>query len=256
MPGRRPRRSRRPACRRPRASASPCARRPLLASARRPCSGRPARAARAGADRRRRARAGPCARRRRRRPAVPSTRWISTRQRSMWPRKRSPSPAPSCAPSIRPGMSAITKLSWSTAHRAELGLERRERVVGDLRPRARDRRQKGRLAGIRQADQAGVGQQLEPQPEPALLARLARRRLARRAVGRRLEVAVAEPAGAALRQDHGLLRRRQVGDARSCRPRPGSGCRRAGRARGRRRSARCAPCRMPWPPRGARKCCL
>ena len=47
-------------------------------------------------------------RRRRRPPAVPSTRWISTPQRSTWPRKRSPRPAPSWAPSIRPGMSAST----------------------------------------------------------------------------------------------------------------------------------------------------
>ena len=38
----------------------------------------------------------------------PSTRCSSTRQRSTWPRKRSPRPAPSCAPSIRPGMSAST----------------------------------------------------------------------------------------------------------------------------------------------------
>jgi hypothetical protein len=39
---------------------------------------------------------------------VPSTRCSSTEQRSTWPRNRvSPSPLPSCAPSIRPGMSAI-----------------------------------------------------------------------------------------------------------------------------------------------------
>src|SRR4029079_14543709 len=40
--------------------------------------------------------------------AEPSTRWRSRRVRSTWPRKLSPMPAPSAAPSIRPGMSART----------------------------------------------------------------------------------------------------------------------------------------------------
>ena len=52
-------------------------------------------------------------------------------------------------------------------HGAELGLERGERVIGDLGARARHRREKSRLTGIGQADQAGVRQQLEPQPQPA-----------------------------------------------------------------------------------------
>ena len=53
-------------------------------------------------------------------PAM-STRWISTRQRSIWPRKRSPMPAPSAAPSISPGMSASTNSRPLVAHDAELG---------------------------------------------------------------------------------------------------------------------------------------
>ena len=64
---------------------------------------------------------------------VPSTRWSSTPQRSTWPRKRSPRPAPSCAPSIRPGMSASTNSVSSHAHHAELRLQRGEGIVGDLR---------------------------------------------------------------------------------------------------------------------------
>ena len=63
-----------------------------------------------------------------------------------------------------------------------------ERIVGDLRLGMADARQEGRLAGIGQADQAGIGDQLEAQPEPALLARPARIGAARRAVGRGLEV--------------------------------------------------------------------
>ena len=42
---------------------------------------------------------------------VASTRWISTAVRSTCPRKRVPSPRPSLAPSIRPGMSASTNRS-------------------------------------------------------------------------------------------------------------------------------------------------
>ena len=59
-------------------------------------------------------------------------------------------------------------------HGAELGLERGERIVGDLGARARYRGEKGRLAGIGQAEKPGVGEQLQAQPQPALLAGLAR----------------------------------------------------------------------------------
>src|SRR5262245_61109299 len=43
-------------------------------------------------------------------------------------------------------------------HRAEHGLQRRERIVGDLRPRVRDPREERRLAGVRQPDERGVGE--------------------------------------------------------------------------------------------------
>ena len=50
--------------------------------------------------------------------------------------------APSAAPSIRPGMSATTNSVSSpgrpATHHAEMGLERGERIVGDLRARRRD----------------------------------------------------------------------------------------------------------------------
>ncbi len=39
---------------------------------------------------------------------------MSTRVRSMWRRKSWPSPTPADAPSIRPGMSAITIVSYSS----------------------------------------------------------------------------------------------------------------------------------------------
>ena len=81
---------------------------------------------------------------------------------------------------------------------AEIRMQRRERIVGDLRPRVRDRRDQRRLAGVRHAEQADVGEHAQLEPQRALLARPAGRLLARRAVGAGLEVQVAEAAVAAL----------------------------------------------------------
>ena len=68
--------------------------------------------------------------------------------------------------------------------RAEDGLERRERVRGDLRLRARQPREQRRLAGVGQPDEPHVGEQLEVQLDRALLPRQAAlgqpRRLPRR----------------------------------------------------------------------------
>ena len=95
---------------------------------------------------------------------------------------------------------------------AEARMQRRERIVRDLRFCGRDDREEGRFAGIGQADQAGVGDQLQPQDDRALLAGLARIGAARRAVGRGFEVLVAKPAVAASRDHHALADLRQVGD--------------------------------------------
>ena len=102
-----------------------------------------------------------------------SSTWTSSRVRSTCARNSWPSPAPSLAPSIRPGMSAITSWRSSAVDRAEHRLERRERVVGDLRLRARQPGEQRRLAGVREAHEPGVGEQLQVQLEPALLARQA-----------------------------------------------------------------------------------
>ncbi len=57
-----------------------------------------------------------------------STMMHITRARSTWRRNWWPSPRPSLAPSIRPGMSATTKsVSSSRLHHAEVRFERRER---------------------------------------------------------------------------------------------------------------------------------
>jgi hypothetical protein len=83
------------------------------------------------------------------------------------------------------------------AHDAELRMQRGEGIVGDLGLGRGDRREKRRLAGVRQADQPGIGDQFQPQADGALLRRLAGIGAARRAVGRRLEMRVAEAAIAA-----------------------------------------------------------
>ena len=100
----------------------------------------------------------------------------SSRVRSTWARKSWPSPAPSLAPSISPGMSATHELAVVGLERAEHRLERRERVGGDLRLRARHAREQRRLARVGQADEPDVGEQLEVQLDGALVARAGRAR--------------------------------------------------------------------------------
>ena len=56
------------------------------------------------------------------------------------------------------------------AHDAKLRLQGGERVVGDLGPGVRDRGEQGRLAGIGQSDEPGIGDQLQTQPHPGLVA--------------------------------------------------------------------------------------
>ena len=103
-----------------------------------------------------------------------STRCASSRVRSMCRRNWMPRPWPRCAPSISPGISATTKLRIVVhLHHAQIGLERGERIVGDLGPRRGDARDQGGFAGVGKSDQPHVGQQLQFQPQALLLARLA-----------------------------------------------------------------------------------
>ena len=95
---------------------------------------------------------------------------------------------------------------------AEIGRERRERIVGDLRPGRRNAGDQRRLAGVGKSDQADVGEQLQLEPEMPLLAGLAGLVLARGAIGRRREVGVAQSAAAAFRDEDALARLRQVGE--------------------------------------------
>ena len=98
------------------------------------------------------------------------------------------------------------------AHHAELRMQRGERVVGDLRLGRADRGEERGLAGIGQADQAGIGDQLQAQADGALLAGLAGIGAARRLVGRGFEISVAEAAIAALHQRDALADAREIGE--------------------------------------------
>ena len=100
------------------------------------------------------------------------------------------------------------------AHDAEVGMQRGEGIVGDLGLGRADGCQERRLAGVRQADDAGVGDQLEPQPDGQLLARLAGIGVARRPVGRRLEVRIAEAAVAAAGEPHAVAGLHDLGEQR------------------------------------------
>jgi hypothetical protein len=71
-------------------------------------------------------------------------------------------------------MSASTNSLAVDRGDAEVGMERREGIVGDLRPSAGHRGQEGRLARIRQADKTGIGNQLQPQPDRLFFARQGR----------------------------------------------------------------------------------
>ena len=90
--------------------------------------------------------------------------------------------------------------------RAEHRVDRRERIVGDLRRGARQPPEERGLAGVRQPDQAGVGEQLQAQLDPALLPVCPPLGEARRLPGRVREPPVAVPAAAAV-GDHGPLAR-------------------------------------------------
>ena len=100
-------------------------------------------------------------------------------------------------------------------HDAEVRLEGRERVVGDLRLRRGQRREERGLAGVRQPDEPDVGDEPQLQAQPALLAGFALLGVLGRLVGRGLEVRVAE-AAAATAGDHRLLAGRdEVGEERA-----------------------------------------
>src|SRR4029077_1996208 len=86
----------------------------------------------------------------------------------------------------------------------ELRMQRRKWIIGNLGLGRAHGGKEGRLAGVRQADDAGVGNELEPQPNRKFDAELTWIGATRRAIGRTLEVGIAEAAIAAVGK-HGAL---------------------------------------------------
>lgn len=123
------------------------------------------------------------------------------RVRSTCRRNSCPRPTPCAAPFDEAGQVGEHELPVAGGHDAEVRVLRGERVRGDLRRGPRHPRQERRLARVREPDQPGVGDHLEFERDPALLALLARLELARRAVGAGLEVDVPAAAPPALRGD-------------------------------------------------------
>ncbi len=98
------------------------------------------------------------------------------------------------------------------ARHAEVRHERRERIVGDAWAGRGDGGDERRFPGVREADQADVGQQSELESQLARFALLAGLGAARRLVGGCREAGVAAPAASAAR-DHRLgVRDREVGE--------------------------------------------
>ncbi len=102
--------------------------------------------------------------------------------------------------------------AFAHAHRSQVGMQRRERIVGDLRPRVGHGRDQRRFAGVGHAEQADVRKHAKFEMQPPLFALLAACELAWRAVGARLEVEVAEAAGTALGEQQTLAVAIEIGD--------------------------------------------
>ena len=84
-------------------------------------------------------------------PSDTSTTWTRRRVRSMWRRKRMPSPAPWAAPSISPGMSATTKPPWVGRPRRQIRAQGGEGIGGNLGSRRREGGEQRRLARVGQS---------------------------------------------------------------------------------------------------------
>src|SRR5690606_3552515 len=82
----------------------------------------------------------------------------------------------------------------------EVRLERRERVVRDLRLRGRERRDQRALPRVRETDESDVGEELELEGDVALFAGLAGLGVLRGLARSALEVDVPEAAAPALRE--------------------------------------------------------
>ena len=89
----------------------------------------------------------------------------------------------------------------SKVHHAKVRIDRRKRIIGDLRVGIGDAGQKRRFAGIRETDQADVRNQLQFQSGIELHGRLAGFRILGSLVGRSREIHVPASAASAAEYD-------------------------------------------------------
>jgi len=134
-----------------------------------------------------------------------------------------PRPAPSCAPSMRPGRSATTKVRPSSVPAGaavgvdypKIGFQRGKGVVGDFRARSRDYGNQSRLAGIGVTYQADIGKKFQLKAKMTLFAGKSVLAFARRLVPRFCEVLIAAPPAATVRDQYALARAGEIGDGRA-----------------------------------------
>src|SRR6185503_2258569 len=93
---------------------------------------------------------------------------------------------------------------------AKIWRQRREWIVGNLRPRRGNHRDECRLARVRKSHESDIRQQLQREMQIERFAGLAGLMLARRAIGRRRKVRVAQPAASALREPDALTNSGEV----------------------------------------------
>jgi hypothetical protein len=104
------------------------------------------------------------------------------------------------------------ELAAVNSYDPEERVERRERIIGDLGFCRRYARQEGRFSGVRKANNASIGHQLEAQPKCQCLPRLTWVCSPRRSVRRTLEMGIAKSAIAAARDNNPRTDLGKIGD--------------------------------------------
>ena len=125
-----------------------------------------------------------------------------------------PRPAPSLAPSIKPGNVGDDEADLvrriAHYHDAKVRLQRSERVVGDLGTRGRNARDQRALASVGKAHQPDIRQQFQLQPKRALFAGEAVLVLARGLMNRGREARIAATTSSAMGNNNALVGVRKV----------------------------------------------
>src|SRR5580692_9955964 len=101
---------------------------------------------------------------------------------------------------------------FSHGHNAEVRLQSRKRIIGNLRPRRRDSRNQRGLANIGITDQPNIREQLKFQPEDTFFAGPSLFMFARSLVRRRSKARITAPAAPAVSDYHAFIRAGKIVD--------------------------------------------